>query len=605
MRVGAEARPSLWCAGPIIAAVQSARIFNDSKDFVDAALLVPPAEAWRRWDALPQPVPPDALREFVNTTFAPPGSGLVAWEPTDWRADPDLLRTLPAGPLRDWARAMHAMWLQLGREPSGDARRWPERTTLIPAARPFVVPGGRFREGYYWDSYWIVLGLLASGMRQTAHNIIANLLDCVARHGYVPNGMRTYYSGRSQPPMLTQMVSALLDDADDADLLSAALPLLDQEYGWWMRHGGHSAVRMPEAGGGGVLNRYVVASASGPRPESWAEDVAVAAALGADEAAEIFAEIAAAAESGWDFSSRWFVGEGAEEGGHVDGHGDGGGHAGGGGDMEGSAALRRTATSQIAPVDLNAILYRNEITLAELHARADGGGGGGGGGGGARALARSGGGLRRVWRRLASAVTRARARRRRASPRRRPPRRRPSSAAAARRGGARARRARWGGGDGPRTRRRPRPRRRRPQPRLELRRRVDVESLEQLVQPELERLVDARLEGVLVLVLVAEASVGRVLHLPLPRRHRLAQLAQRLLEVGEREAARADPTPGERLDVEEGVVDLVDALVAQIVCGWGGHTDVSRARRAAPRRMGWELAGRTRAHLRGRMRRRS
>ena len=32
---------------------------------------------------------------------------------------------------------------------------------------PFMVPGGRFREMYYWDTYWTVLGLLQSEMTQT------------------------------------------------------------------------------------------------------------------------------------------------------------------------------------------------------------------------------------------------------------------------------------------------------------------------------------------------------------------------------------------------------------------------------------------------------
>jgi len=31
-----------------------------------------------------------------------------------------------------------------------------------------LVPGGRFRESYYWDSYWIILGLIATDMLDTA-----------------------------------------------------------------------------------------------------------------------------------------------------------------------------------------------------------------------------------------------------------------------------------------------------------------------------------------------------------------------------------------------------------------------------------------------------
>ena len=33
--------------------------------------------------------------------------------------------------------------------------------------KPFIVPGGRFREMYYWDSYWTIQGLLVSQMKET------------------------------------------------------------------------------------------------------------------------------------------------------------------------------------------------------------------------------------------------------------------------------------------------------------------------------------------------------------------------------------------------------------------------------------------------------
>jgi len=78
-----------------------------------------------------------------------------------------------------------------------------------------VIPGGRFRESYYWDSYWIVLGLLACDMKETARGLVQNLLDDVANFGFVPNGGRIYYLNRSQPPLLSEMVVTLLE-ADEA-----------------------------------------------------------------------------------------------------------------------------------------------------------------------------------------------------------------------------------------------------------------------------------------------------------------------------------------------------------------------------------------------------
>ena len=50
----------------------------------------------------------------------------------------------------------------------GNVKTDPDRYSLIYLDNPFVVPGGRFRECYYWDSYWTILGLLGSIMTQTA-----------------------------------------------------------------------------------------------------------------------------------------------------------------------------------------------------------------------------------------------------------------------------------------------------------------------------------------------------------------------------------------------------------------------------------------------------
>lgn len=70
----------------------------------------------------------------------------------------------------------------------------------------FCIPGGRFRELYYWDTYWIVNGLLLCDMKQTARGVIENIMSMVNRFGFMPNGNRVYYLNRSQPPLLILMV---------------------------------------------------------------------------------------------------------------------------------------------------------------------------------------------------------------------------------------------------------------------------------------------------------------------------------------------------------------------------------------------------------------
>lgn len=75
------------------------------------------------------------------------------------------------------------------------------------AGVPFVVPGGRFNELYGWDSYFIILGLLADNKDALARSMIENQVYEIERYGAILNANRTYYLTRSQPPFL--MSSAL------------------------------------------------------------------------------------------------------------------------------------------------------------------------------------------------------------------------------------------------------------------------------------------------------------------------------------------------------------------------------------------------------------
>ena len=431
-KMASHSPAGIWSQdSPILAAVGAARIFNDSKDFVDAPLLVDPSVAWTRWSALPQPPKREALQNFVDATFGPPDSLLEPWVPPDFVTDPPLLQRLPGANARAWAKALNGMWLKLGRKVPASLQ--PDRTTLLPAAHGFVVPGGRFREAYYWDSYWIVLGLLAVDMRQTAASLTENLLDAVRSFGFVPNGLRSYYLNRSQPPMLTQMVAEIVGydekkkngtEAAGAEAagteaatersaytcggavlaqggaekkehrevehvwLREVLPVLEVEYRWWMQDGANgSSVALPVGTGSqpARLNRYVVVS-NAPRVESWAEDKATASSVPEAERPRVYSELAAGAESGWDFSTRWL----SDAWGVDDRAGaDGAGRESIGGalatkdatkeppeDAEESATTASTKpsplasirTSAVLPVELNSILYRNERTLQRLHA---------------------------------------------------------------------------------------------------------------------------------------------------------------------------------------------------------------------------------------------
>lgn len=308
--------------GPLFHDVQTARLFEDGKTFVDARALDAPARIAARY-AAERGAPGFRLRAFVERWFEvprPAGEGFRA----------DTSRSMEAH--------VRALWPALTR-PSDPAD---PRSSLVPLPGPYVVPGGRFREVYYWDSYFTMLGLVESGRTELVRGMLDNFAHLVRTVGHVPNGNRTYYLSRSQPPFLAAMVGLYARAADTAQALRW-LDALEAEHAFWMQGaervppGGASrrVVRLPD---GGLLNRYWDDRPE-PRPESYREDFTLAQTLPADRREALHREIRAAAESGWDFSSRW---------------------------MRDPRDLRTLETTQLAPVDLNSLLHHAERTIAAL-----------------------------------------------------------------------------------------------------------------------------------------------------------------------------------------------------------------------------------------------
>jgi alpha,alpha-trehalase len=201
-----------------------------------------------------------------------------------------------------------------------------------------VVPGGRFREIYYWDSYFTMLGLAESGRRDLLEDMVRDFAYLIDTYGHVPNGARTYYLSRSQPPFFFAMVG-LLSPGEEAGSYARYLPQLRREYAFWMEgaerlHAGQAHRRVVAMPDGAILNRYWD-DRDTPRDESYREDVELAARSGRN-GAQIYRDIRAAAESGWDFSSRWF---------------------------EDGRSRASIDTTQIVPIDLNSLLYGLENAI--------------------------------------------------------------------------------------------------------------------------------------------------------------------------------------------------------------------------------------------------
>ena len=101
---------------------------------------------------------------FVNKYLNGADEDLVYVEPVDFVAEPEgFLVKVKRPEVRAWALEVHSLWKNLSRKVAGRVSERPELYTLLPLKEPVMIPGSRFREVYYWDSYWVIrLVLLCS-----------------------------------------------------------------------------------------------------------------------------------------------------------------------------------------------------------------------------------------------------------------------------------------------------------------------------------------------------------------------------------------------------------------------------------------------------------
>lgn len=298
----------IYCHGPLLHTIQMAKIYEDSKTFVDMKMRYPPNETLNKFEEFMEkhnstPTRND-VKTFVNDTFEPAGQEFEDWNPQDWKTNPKFIDNIGDEAFKKWGLDLNAIWKQLGRKMKEEVKDNKDLYSIIWVPNPMIVPGGRFREFYYWDSYWIVQGLLLSEMTDTTRGILENFLFIVDNYGHIPNGGRIYYLARSQPPLLVPMVKSYLDRTHNYTFLAQNINTLDKEFQYWMTN---HTITVERDGKNYTLCIYGDNS-NGPRPESYSEDVESAETFKEETKKQAFySELKAAAESGWDFSSRWFI----------------------------------------------------------------------------------------------------------------------------------------------------------------------------------------------------------------------------------------------------------------------------------------------------------
>ncbi|HVB04434.1 MAG TPA: alpha,alpha-trehalase TreF [Chitinophagaceae bacterium] len=308
--------------GSLFTAVQMSNVFPDNKTFVDCTPKSDPSRIVMEYLGM-KDKPGFDLHQFVLDHFnLPPDNS------SHYRTDTN--ETVKAH--------INELWNVLSRNPDTKI----PFSSLLPLPYSYIVPGGRFREIYYWDSYFTMLGLKESGRVHMIEKMVMNFAYLIDKYGFIPNGNRSYYLTRSQPPFFSMMVE-LLAQIKGRYIYAIYQPALIREYQFWMK--GAKSVKPGEMigqvacmPGGEILNRYWDES-NQPREESYREDI-MGAKLSPEPAAEYYRNIRAAAESGMDFSSRWFR--------------DG-------------KTLSSIITLEIVPVDLNCLLYHLEKTIARSY----------------------------------------------------------------------------------------------------------------------------------------------------------------------------------------------------------------------------------------------
>src|SRR5258706_3348510 len=305
--------------GPLFEEVQMKSLFPDGKTFPDCL----PKKDLRQINQAYQhhkDLPDFDLRKFIDENFQLR------------KAYSEGYQSNAAKPVKEH---IGDLWTVLTRQPDREVG------SLIPLPFSYIVPGGRFREIYYWDSYFTMLGLQVSRRVDLIQHMVDNFSYLIDHIGYIPNGNRTYFLGRSQPPFYSLMIQVLREEKG-MEILMKCLPELEKEYRFWMsgseglddsNRAIHRVVRMPD---GSTMNRYWDEHNT-PRPEAYKEDVELSH-QSKIKPEDLFRHLRAAAESGWDFSGRWFKDPGS---------------------------FASIHTTEIVPVDLNCLLFHLEKTISD------------------------------------------------------------------------------------------------------------------------------------------------------------------------------------------------------------------------------------------------
>ncbi|NOZ61248.1 MAG: alpha,alpha-trehalase [Calditrichaeota bacterium] len=173
--------------------------------------------------------------------------------------------------------------------------------TIIGMPYPYTVPcpdEDVMQNYFYWDTFFINVGLLEQGQVSLARDNVDNLLFMVQKYGFVPNGNQTYFLNRSQPPFLLLMIRDVFQHTQDREWLRQSYKIWKIEYDFWMQH------RMTPIG----LNQHLNHATDQELIEFYEHELKTRLGFSVSSTEKkitIAHHHLAEAETGWDFTPRF------------------------------------------------------------------------------------------------------------------------------------------------------------------------------------------------------------------------------------------------------------------------------------------------------------
>ncbi|KAG6810112.1 hypothetical protein H0H92_013254 [Tricholoma furcatifolium] len=342
----------IFCPGALLQTVAIANLYPDDKTFVDKPTSKPAQQVLADFQNISSSPTYGEIAQFLDTDFKGEGLELEAVELANFTTNPAFLNNVTSAPiLKAFSQTVHGYWTQLIRSTNASTLCTGGtngcESSLIPLNHTFVVPGGRFREQYYWDSFWIIEGLIESELYDIVNGTLQNFMDELDNYGFIPNGGRIYCLNLHS---LSRIDALSLRKRYWRYIHSPAGSTLSRthqkELSWW---DDNRSLQVQSASN--VMHKvyHYSVNNTAPRPESYLDDYTTAYGLNETQKAALYAELASGAETGWDYTVRFFIPT-------ANGSNDG---------------LRSLDVRNTVPIDLNSILYRNHILLASLYGSSD------------------------------------------------------------------------------------------------------------------------------------------------------------------------------------------------------------------------------------------